>query len=841
MGSEGIKMELVHENSQNASHNTVNYRNLLRSNKSRGQYRLRNRNKRVMSAELEVDGFEFESNNEDVEHDIELIIEADAMLSSDSEVDDDNDEGDSEVLPQENEDDAAGDGDQSDIQSDLEYLEQFVQASDVLDSSLSMLDMHKDFSAAGDKGHYSASDADDDKDDDDDNGSASSFHLNGGHNSFGSGANRHQRSKSMETDILPYTHQLNDICLLAHDNSYADVQRLEDEFCKDFTCCGRVLADMHELLQHYEEHHVLIEDSDYNSSGNEDRQQYITLSSALPHGGRYFSEDEKDFLQSDLCHDLIDEVLEEHSDSELQDMFRQYVNPSQLGNCSSMGFQQHLSAFENSVVTRVGSKRSIRRSNNPLICIVGEVEDDLGLKALEEAQEEIARNNKRLRMMSDIVGPGQGDSCDDEDFNGIDEVTVGILCKEDGSIDGTGAEGEEQACSDCDDPDAAGKDAVKNGRKIRDAPQFYDEDGNRIEKPYKCQHPNCDKAYKNANGLKYHKMHGHCGKEEDEADAATRLLKPYVCSFETCHKRYKNLNGLKYHIEKTHQVQKQEANKIATQIVRQTNLELGIPMKTPFTSARKDGQTDLDTDDGASGCDGQSKKYERYTNYRSPVSSPLFKSATNLAQSNLFKSLFSAALQKTQAKTLQADSSSSNATSSAAGSRNDVKPALNADVPLKTPPTTPAQVSKSSPPAVDISKARLAAPPLNLNAANQLLNQNNQSQAQKASVALPPLTNIAPLNAYSAATVLAQNPSYLQAITTTNLLEMARKQPALFQQNLKLAQTVVASLHQQKKQQLQQQQQQQQQQQLQQQKPQASSQGNTSTKQDAAQSQQEQK
>ncbi|KAG1324611.1 hypothetical protein G6F62_008998 [Rhizopus arrhizus] len=67
------------------------------------------------------------------------------------------------------------------------------------------------------------------------------------------------------------------------------------------------------------------------------------------------------------------------------------------------------------------------------------------------------------------------------------------------------------------------------------------------DKPYKCQIAGCDKAYKNANGLKYHRMHGHS--EEDELKDAQ---KPYVCTIGYCNKRYKNLNGLKYHIEHSH-------------------------------------------------------------------------------------------------------------------------------------------------------------------------------------------------------------------------------------------------------------------------------------------------
>ncbi|ORX62882.1 hypothetical protein DM01DRAFT_1007825 [Hesseltinella vesiculosa] len=71
------------------------------------------------------------------------------------------------------------------------------------------------------------------------------------------------------------------------------------------------------------------------------------------------------------------------------------------------------------------------------------------------------------------------------------------------------------------------------------------------DKPYRCDVPGCDKAYKNPNGLKYHRMHGHCESNEsdNEQDA---LTKPYQCSVVGCRKRYKNMNGLKYHVEHSH-------------------------------------------------------------------------------------------------------------------------------------------------------------------------------------------------------------------------------------------------------------------------------------------------
>ncbi|KAI0473774.1 hypothetical protein GGR56DRAFT_666813 [Xylariaceae sp. FL0804] len=83
------------------------------------------------------------------------------------------------------------------------------------------------------------------------------------------------------------------------------------------------------------------------------------------------------------------------------------------------------------------------------------------------------------------------------------------------------------------------------------------------DKPFKCPVIGCEKAYKNQNGLKYHKQHGHINQQLHENGDGTFSIvnpetsapypgetgmekeKPHKCEY--CHKRYKNLNGLKYH------------------------------------------------------------------------------------------------------------------------------------------------------------------------------------------------------------------------------------------------------------------------------------------------------
>ncbi|CAO3609381.1 unnamed protein product [Cunninghamella blakesleeana] len=182
---------------------------------------------------------------------------------------------------------------------------------------------------------------------------------------------------------------------LRHRDSYVHQRELESKFCRDLVCCNQPIADLHELLQHYQEQHVEIQPND------------------VPASPKHEEEDE-DEMEDD--------------------------NPN--GNLPILLSSQDMSALEH---------------------------DGLGIENMDFSH----------------FGPA-----------------AGLM-----------------------HPDA--------------------------DKPYRCDVPGCDKAYKNPNGLKYHRMHGHC-ESTDSDNEQDALQKPYQCTAMGCRKRYKNMNGLKYHIEHTH-------------------------------------------------------------------------------------------------------------------------------------------------------------------------------------------------------------------------------------------------------------------------------------------------
>ncbi|EIW77917.1 hypothetical protein CONPUDRAFT_146018 [Coniophora puteana RWD-64-598 SS2] len=104
-----------------------------------------------------------------------------------------------------------------------------------------------------------------------------------------------------------------------------------------------------------------------------------------------------------------------------------------------------------------------------------------------------------------------------------------------------------------------------------------------LSKPFRCPKLNCNKSYKQANGLKYHLTHGSCNfappKDLEQVQAllaskrsqreaageqnaqitegemrevereAERRLRPFACGISDCQRRYKNMNGLRYHYQ----------------------------------------------------------------------------------------------------------------------------------------------------------------------------------------------------------------------------------------------------------------------------------------------------
>ncbi|KAG2193834.1 hypothetical protein INT47_004701 [Mucor saturninus] len=224
-------------------------------------------------------------------------------------------------------------------------------------------------------------------------------------------------------------------------DSFDQKQELEKEFCRDFSCCGLNLGNLHQLLEHYEEYHL------FRANTTEEDERRFTCSPP--------SEEEMNLSQ-----------------------------PMQLAQLANTSTKEHLTKSD--------------------------------LNMLENAQKYASKRSVQT----------------------LDSIVDGL---------NTPSLSPSESSEPFFDEDLSDSGWIRRANMIISSTNSNDD---LSDKPYRCHIEDCDKAYKNANGLKYHRLHGHC--PPTDSNDLLDANKPYTCSLGVCRKRYKNLNGLKYHIEHTH-------------------------------------------------------------------------------------------------------------------------------------------------------------------------------------------------------------------------------------------------------------------------------------------------
>ncbi|KAJ6117074.1 hypothetical protein N7512_006799 [Penicillium capsulatum] len=393
-----------------------------------------------------------------------------------------------------------------------------------------------------------------------------------------------------------------------HSSSY--LPKLEANFMRDFSCCGVTLPTLHDLLQHYEEAHATKSPNQgHRPSQGENRAALaaaaIAQQQSQQHGnqGRNLQPDRTLDMQRKLGQNpLVQHAdLDTIDDMELDDepMGDGDAAPSQLfspqlreggqggfGN-SNQGPQLNLGMLPShqgfntpsQPGTPVGSARPLSLQNNPTVSSVNT--PTLMANPLQTSQ---------FRNTPDSSAPGTPAEIDESVVGGFGDLTMQNNMGQNPGQFGrfTGNNDMVDLCIDepakrlfspnggMGTPNAqfklSGAQYGPNSdiaRRIREqqllagVPDTTTILPNEEPKPFRCPVIGCEKAYKNQNGLKYHKAHGHNNQQlHDNADGTFSIVnpetsapypgtlgmekeKPYRC--EVCGKRYKNLNGLKYH------------------------------------------------------------------------------------------------------------------------------------------------------------------------------------------------------------------------------------------------------------------------------------------------------
>ncbi|KAI9278082.1 hypothetical protein BY458DRAFT_471535 [Sporodiniella umbellata] len=233
---------------------------------------------------------------------------------------------------------------------------------------------------------------------------------------------------------------------------------LEASFCRDFACCGLVLSDLHDLLQHYEECHVRLDDEDCSDSEND---SWSSISYSAEGTLSVDLEDTKEDLESmkKRAFNYINELCQ--SDSLDEDSQKKFGKKRTHQHMSGSSIPDAMDLLTQSAVKKIALASMANGSEIPPSLIADE-------DFLAQAGAILASVNSNLNADKPYKCPVSG----------------------------------------CDK-------AYKNPNGLK----YHNQHGhcNLLEsdleslasKPYQCTIGDCGKRYKNLNGLKYHIEHSH--------------------------------------------------------------------------------------------------------------------------------------------------------------------------------------------------------------------------------------------------------------------------------------------------------------------------------------------
>jgi transcription factor SFP1 len=299
---------------------------------------------------------------------------------------------------------------------------------------------------------------------------------------------------------------------------------VEQDILRDFSCCGVELSDLHALIRHYEEKHA---------AGVE--------------------EDDDMIMNWDVFED--DNIPVQPAPTGKPDI-------AELKRKARFSVMQNLARTNNSVFDFEFDTKNFKRTPSFAPLVKDSV--DLYGSQWSSSQSSPIEHSEQSFPSTPVTVPLQ-----DLDVNAKHEWTAADWAAQLNQV--------------------SQPQAIRKSRNVtqQDNPGVVSPENTIVvDKPYKCRNLGCDKAYKNMNGLKYHRMHGVCNKNNlsvelgnaspvPQTPPASGVSTPntsvpnspaltihsgfnnpvieekkYSC--EKCSKRYKNLNGLKYHKKASH-------------------------------------------------------------------------------------------------------------------------------------------------------------------------------------------------------------------------------------------------------------------------------------------------
>ncbi|KAG1824086.1 hypothetical protein EV424DRAFT_736029 [Suillus variegatus] len=379
----------------------------------------------------------------------------------------------------------------------------------------------------------------------------------------------------------------------------------EDEMCRNYTCCGLQLDDLHALLQHFEEVHVVVLDPFGHP-------QFPVIPS-LPHNTTtsYFSDPQQhpqSYNQGGFDPDDMELDIDQGSmsnaptppDTPLSTPLSSHPTHSFNHFGQSKPASPHLpvSAFDTTTVlpSRSVHGSAFPPSRNGLPNVANAPDAFNAYAGYSDFSSSMPGTVPSSTGSDDIHAPVTPVSEPGSPYGCLPPAVVFSTCNTPVTTPSVSrmpspASASPHPVSPAAAPHSSASSDSPTSPKVLTSQQANQRASTTLSrpasslllsKPFRCPKPNCNKSYKQANGLKYHMTHGSCNfappKDLEQVQAllaskrsareaagddqgitegdmrevereAERRLRPFACGVSDCQRRYKNMNGLRYHYQ----------------------------------------------------------------------------------------------------------------------------------------------------------------------------------------------------------------------------------------------------------------------------------------------------
>ncbi|CCF56020.1 hypothetical protein KAFR_0A05850 [Kazachstania africana CBS 2517] len=365
----------------------------------------------------------------------------------------------------------------------------------------------------------------------------------------------------------------------------AYLPNLEEQYCKDYSCCGLSLPGLHDLLKHYEEAHI--NNNNNIITGNNQLINPTTNS----HSNDLFSKNQKQIRNAKpypttTTTNITTTVPSSSTSSTIMEkhIIQQQLKPSQLNHSSTL---HHNNNDNNSKTKQTANTNSIFLNGNVVDAVStndvffpvnSNVKIPTTTNKMYYSFKPQSQTNSNKTINLDFMNDGDLSKLSPfHHTRPIEESEVSVSDSEESEMDDDDEDDEVTTSTSATTPITNSNNNNMHNTSSHSMDTIFKKTDNYIDdparrlyvmdheehKPFKCPVIGCEKTYKNQNGLKYHRIHGHQNQKlHENPDGTFSILdpdsnepypdgmgyekdKPYRC--EVCGKRYKNLNGLKYH------------------------------------------------------------------------------------------------------------------------------------------------------------------------------------------------------------------------------------------------------------------------------------------------------